>query len=491
MWQRWRLRALWILAWAVIFGAGAAAIARGELAQLRETFETDARIAHRMLSQRVAQHDAVLSTLALLQPVESAERPQQRLSSVYSQIMAVERRARDAPWRVAHDLLSRAEAASREARRAALAGVDMAAGRYWLVLAAEPSSHALLIGIGTMVPREAWPLQGQRRISAALEYHGQRFELQPDAALPGGWTFAVRKPLASDSQPFTLVASRQVGWNELPWRWMLGWALASGAALGATAALLRLRRERRRAEALLRLGRTDRLSALGELGAGIAHELNQPLTAVLASAQAARRLLDETPPDLATAREAIGTTAAQARRASDVLGRLRSTIERPDPAVRVQPVRLEEAVRDTLYLLEPELRRRGIVPAVDARSQVTVSVDPVALAQVIHNLVTNALQALDGIPESQRSLELGLSVDGARAAISVRDSGPGIAPKALPRIFEPFFTTREGGLGLGLSLCETLVTAMGGTLSARNRAPRGAEFIVSLPLTPSVRTADR
>jgi signal transduction histidine kinase len=107
----------------------------------------------------------------------------------------------------------------------------------------------------------------------------------------GGWRFDFSKVLASDSQAFTVVASRQVGWAELPWRQMAAWAAVVGAVLAGLNGLQRQRVERRRAEELLRLGQVARLNSLGELSAGLAHELNQPLTAVLANTQAARRLL--------------------------------------------------------------------------------------------------------------------------------------------------------------------------------------------------------
>jgi C4-dicarboxylate-specific signal transduction histidine kinase len=111
-----------------------------------------------------------------------------------------------------------------------------------------------------------------------------------------------------------------------------------------------------------------------------------------------------------------------------------------------------------------------------------VQADAVALEQIVHNLLSNALQALQKVPLSERRLQLSAQAEGRRGVLVVRDSGPGIAPEALPRLFEPFFSTREGGLGLGLSLCETLAAGMGGELTGGNAATRGAEFRLSLPL---------
>ena len=106
-----------------------------------------------------------------------------------------------------------------------------------------------------------------------------------------------------------------------------------------------------------------------------------------------------------------------------------------------------------------------------------------ALEQIVHNLLINAIQALDQVPAAQRQLALVVREDGETGVLTVRDSGPGIAPDALPRLFEPFFTTRADGLGLGLNLCETLAGRMGGHLTAANHPPRGALFTLTLPLT--------
>lgn len=114
---------------------------------------------------------------------------------------------------------------------------------------------------------------------------------------------------------------------------------------------------------------------------------------------------------------------------------------------------------------------------------VPAQVDAVVLEQILHNLLSNALHALEQVPDGERRLVLRAGLDGSRARLSVADSGPGIAPDLLARIFEPFFTTRESGLGL--SLCETLASGQGGTLTAAANAPRGAVFTLSLSSSPA------
>jgi C4-dicarboxylate-specific signal transduction histidine kinase len=112
--------------------------------------------------------------------------------------------------------------------------------------------------------------------------------------------------------------------------------------------------------------------------------------------------------------------------------------------------------------------------------------DPVALEQIIHNLLTNALQAMEALPAHTRSLTLLLSCTGSLGQLQVQDSGPGIPVEALAKVFEPFYSTREGGLGLGLSLCETLAMGMGARLSAANQRSQGAEFTLQIPLASTV-----
>jgi C4-dicarboxylate-specific signal transduction histidine kinase len=114
-----------------------------------------------------------------------------------------------------------------------------------------------------------------------------------------------------------------------------------------------------------------------------------------------------------------------------------------------------------------------------------VLAERVALEQIVHNLLTNALQALDLVPTGERQLTIHIAVEQGAGVLRVADSGLGIAPDVLPHVFEPFFTTREGGLGLGLSLCETLAMGMGGQLRAQANTPRGARFVLSLPLAPA------
>jgi signal transduction histidine kinase len=484
-----RVPGLWLAgAWALTL-AGIAVLAWLEFGRLREAFDTDARIVHRLLSQRAVEHDAILATLTLLQPASQrpGADPEQRLPALYAQILSVQRRNPGGTWPDADAAaLTAAEAVSRSQRRAALAPADLSSGRFRLVLGADPASFALTIDLRAMVPWADWPMRpASSPVRVTLEHGGQAFVLQPGqpAASSGmGWPLAFRKALATESQPFAVVAQRRLGVADLPWLDLLAWTIAVWSTLAGALHLQRQRSERRRVEGLLRLGQVARLNTLGEMAAGLAHELNQPLSAVLANTQAARRLLQDEPPDLDTARSAMQQAVEQARRAADVVGRLRRSIERPDGApAAVQATDLAQAVRRALDLLEPDVQRSALTPTVHATVPVQTLADPVALEQILHNLLTNALQALEPVPPAQRRLRVDIEQRDGAAELRVSDSGPGLPGDLPTRIFEPFYSSRAGGLGLGLSLSESLAHGMGGSLTARHLSPNGAEFCLRLP----------
>lgn len=487
--SNWRGFWTWLLLWALVAGLGAGWLAHARLVTLENAFATDARIVHRLLSQRVVQHDAVMAMLPLLHP--PADKPDTsdraimalpHLTTTYPQIEAVVRRPPEGQWpnswpEALRQALDKAVVRSRNSDRAELALADMPAGKVWLALADhsrdQQNDHGLRLDLQTTIPWSEWPMDTSTSpVRVRLEYQDQAYIVQTGQRLKRGRQYTFRKELASLSQPFDVVLERDVGWQELPWITMLAWASFSAAVLAALNALLRQRVAARRAEELLHLGQVARLNQLGELAAGLAHELNQPLTAVLANTQAAQRLLDEEEPDLATAHHAMGQAVNQARRASEVVGRLRRVVERPDLSGQAQPLALADAVHDALHLLEPEIRRCRIAVQVEAPGHLpAVRAEPVALQQIIYNLVMNALQAMEQTEQDPRRLLLSLRPHGTQVLLSVRDTGPGVAPEARAQLFTPFYTTRAGGLGLGLSLSQSLAQAMGGDLTLAPAAP--------------------
>ncbi len=471
-----RAAAAWALGAAALALGGDLALLRWDIAQRRAAFEAEARVAHRQLSQRAAQHEAILATLVLLAPAaEPAGAPEQRLPALMPQLLRVMRREGAATWGDA--ALDAAEARSRTSKQAEIAGVDAAAGRYTLVLAGAPVSFALVIDTARFVPWDEWPVARGGPVAVQLVLGSSVLVLQPGpapeaepAGLTAGFRFA--DTLAAPGQPFELQLRRATGPAQWPWASLAAWTLAIAALATAAAAWQRQRRARALAEARLRLAQTARLSALGEMAAGIAHELNQPLAAVSANAQAARRLLDDDPPELDEARAALADAATQARRAAEVVARLRRRVEQPGEAAALQPVDLRAAAVQALALLEPERRARGVLVRFEGQAPAALA-DPVALQQVLHNLASNALAALEAVPEGAgREIVVELGGAAGTATVALADNGPGMSPEALARATEPFFTTRAGGLGLGLALCESLALAMQGRLSLA-RAKQG------------------
>ena len=488
-----------LLVWLLLNLAAAALLVRWDIAQRREAFLTDARIAHRLLSQRAAQHEAILHSLVLLSPAApAAERPLARLVALYPQLLAVLRRSDEQGWPDA--AWSAAEAKSRASGHAVTAHFNGAETQYTLVLAGLPASHALRIDARQMLPWDTWPLARGGPVQALLVHGDQAMLLQagePPSSRPRGLTagFVFSKPLDVAGQGFELRLQRATGPAEWPWGWMASLALGSALALLALAGWRGQRLERHRREARLRFDQVARLNTLGALAAGIAHELNQPLAAVLASTQAATRVLADEPPDLADlslARQAMAHATAQAQRASQVLTRLRRGVERPDLPPTLEPVDLVAAVHALLDLLAPECQHLSVAAQVRASEPAQwVLAEAVALQQILHNLVMNALQALAQVPAPERQLRVQCSRSGATGQVAVGDSGPGIAPHDLAHVFEPFFSRRpvapgqSQGLGLGLSLCESLATSMGGQLTVAPATPQGAVFTLVLPLVAS------
>ena len=485
---------LWFALWLSGAVFGAVLLIGQSIEVQREAFTTEARIAHRLLSQRAVQHEAVLATLSLMQPALEA-----RLPAIYPQFLQVWRRADDGVWPVAPGLQARLRAAEEGVGGARLAMADLPGGRFWLVgspfsrVDASAAAYALEVSLPLMVPWAEWPFGPAADAVTTpgtrvwLDYGGQQWAIHggaPANVETGLQRFVFRKHLAAESQPFDLVAERTYRWRDLPWWALAGSVLAWSATLGVVALSIRQRQARRRAEALLRLGQVSQINALGELAAGLAHELNQPLTAVLASSQAAIRMLDEADDTseqllaLAELRQALTQSATQARRAAEVVARLRRLIERPDGGKR-QPVELVALLRGVLQLMAPECRKRGITVLGPVDGAAQVMADPVALEQIVHNLIGNALNALADTPSPTLTLSVQAGGPGT-VQLRVRDNGPGVLPEVRERLFEPFVSARPGGLGLGLSLCQTLAEEMGGRLMHQPALP-GAEFMLELP----------
>ena len=252
------------------------------------------------------------------------------------------------------------------------------------------------------------------------------------------------------------------------------------------AALLIQRRRRDVAEAEVHVVRNElthltRVSIIGELSASLAHELNQPLTAILANTQAAERLLKAPQPDLDTIREILADISSDDQRAGEVIRRLRALLKKGEP--RFQRVQGAEIVDSVLRLARHDLMFREVLVTTSLEPALPpVNGDPVQLQQVLLNLVMNAADAVRSLPRDERRIAIAVS-QGKEATIklTVSDRGHGIAEEHVARVFEPFFTTKSEGLGIGLAICRTIVEAHGGRLWATNNPDRGASLHFELP----------
>jgi PAS domain S-box-containing protein len=242
----------------------------------------------------------------------------------------------------------------------------------------------------------------------------------------------------------------------------------------------------RAAEAALRSARTElahvmRVTSLGELTASIAHEVNQPLGAVVANAEACIGWLDREQPDLAEARAAIARIVSDGLRAGEVIRRVRALVKRAESEVTLLDI--NEVVIEAVAFLRHELERSGVSVRLDVGAEpIAVLADRIQLQQVLINLAMNAIEAMQSITDRPRDLLIRSHRDGTRAQVVVTDTGVGIPQEHIRRIFEAFFTTKSSGMGMGLSICRSIIEAHGGRIGVSSPERGGTTFELSMPL---------
>jgi C4-dicarboxylate-specific signal transduction histidine kinase len=234
----------------------------------------------------------------------------------------------------------------------------------------------------------------------------------------------------------------------------------------------------------MELAHATRVATMGQLTASIAHEVNQPIGATVTNAQAALRWLAAQPPDLEEARQALARIVKDGKRATDVTGRIRGLVRKAPP--QKDCLHINGAIREVLELTRVEAMKNGVSVRTElAEDLPIVEADRVGLQQVMLNLIINAVEALSGVTEGPRDLLVSSEkIDSGGVLVVVRDSGPGLTPAALERLFDAFYTTKAAGLGLGLSICRSIIEAHGGQLWASTNMPRGAILQFTLPAQP-------
>jgi signal transduction histidine kinase len=251
-------------------------------------------------------------------------------------------------------------------------------------------------------------------------------------------------------------------------------------AAQATIALEITRRERQYREALMALAHANRVATMGQLTASIAHEIKQPITAARTYAAAALRFLDKSPPDVAEVREALTCIVNETARTRDVVDRIGSLIKKAPP--RKEVVDLNAAILEVTALTRSEAVKTGVTVDTQLAGELTrIQCDRVQLQQVMLNLIVNAIQSMSGVEDGNRELQISTLVEAEGVCVAVRDTGHGLRPENLPRLFEPFYTTKPDGMGMGLSICRSIIEAHGGRLWATGCEPRGALFQFTIP----------
>lgn len=229
------------------------------------------------------------------------------------------------------------------------------------------------------------------------------------------------------------------------------------------------------------LAHASRVATLGEMSASIAHEVNQPLASIVANGEAGLRWLNRKEPVLAEVESAMKRIVRDATRASEVVQRLRA-LARKAPAEK-QPLDLNDVIRESIGLLQREILVNRVTLKAELGADLgPVLADRIELQQVVINLMVNGIQALASVTDRPRLLVVRSSVEEDRALVAIQDSGIGLDASIITRLFSPFFTTRESGMGLGLSICRSIVEAHGGRIWASSNDGPGATFWFSLPL---------
>jgi C4-dicarboxylate-specific signal transduction histidine kinase len=335
-----------------------------------------------------------------------------------------------------------------------------------------------------------WATQRAREIFGLNEPEARNFEdwlgrLHPDDA--PGVRAAMQSAIDNDRE---LVQEFRICIPDAGTRWISAHGRAEATPHGQAPALVRgvirdisaqrgamhetqeLRRE---------LAHVSRVTVLGQLASSIAHELSQPLGAILRNSEAAELLLAEPRPDIEELKAIIADIHRDDRRAGEVIHRLRALLKRRQ--MDAQPVAIESLVGDVASLVRADaLARHVALEWFVEQGLPPVTGDRVHLSQVLINLIINAMDAVmeQGVAERQVAVGVRHGPDGS-IIVSVQDNGPGIPPDDLSRVFDPFFTTKESGMGMGLSVCRTIAGAHGGTLTAENVAGGGARFEMRLP----------
>jgi two-component system, LuxR family, sensor kinase FixL len=507
-----------VLAWLGLTVCFAAVALHWQWSGAVAAHERDGTTLHRIVSQRVDQHDAHLTGLSALTtsstqpPIDALQAVAATIIQFYPRILAVDIVAIDQPAEAGAIYTSRKvpatvptddvlAAARRGSRRAEVVAAPGTTGRYLLVKRA-PNSDAARYALSLEI-------DGQRLIetdSATVSANAMR-------ALPDGqpiyassslihgasnsiFHLKAETQLASSSQPMRLSLHRNVPVTSLiPWGWIAASAAATGTLLLLVRNMLMARLAERNAIARAtasaqeaRLAHATRINAMGELSLGIAHELTQPLAALLSQSQAGLRMMRSSVHDYEAIGGVLEANARHAKRAGDLLQKLRDWNSADPPTNQV--VDLNQVITEIALFNRTDLARRSIELRLGLQQQApTAAADQVGLEQVVQNLLVNARDACQDARPKGSLIRINTFSKGDQVGFTVSDDGPGFGADVAERLFEPFFTSKPDGMGLGLSICRRLVETFRGEILAANHGDggSGAVITVTLPAAPEDR----
>jgi signal transduction histidine kinase len=326
-----------------------------------------------------------------------------------------------------------------------------------------------------------------RLILSGADIKSLPFEIRTDSVPTFNWPALQRWGIPeSRLPPGSVVLHKPISiWAQYRW-YIISAATVIALQALMIAGLILQRARRRRAEAELQQNREElahvtRVSTVGELTTSVAHELNQPLGAILSNAEAAEMFLMAEPPALDEVRDILADIRKDDQRASEIIRRMRNLLRKHDLAPK--SIEINEAVEEVLRLLSIDASARKVAMKFERTAGLPrVWCDPVHFQQVVLNLVLNGMEAMSGLPEEKRQVVVRTGPANGTVKIAVADSGPGIPVDSLPKLFEPFFTTKKEGMGMGLSIARTIVESHHGQIWAENNSGVGATFYFTVPV---------
>ena len=513
---KWSSAVAAIAVWLVVSGAFLYFTAATQRTLIETELERETGTLHRIVSQRADQHDAHLTSLSAL--VNSGKVPQTELViQVANAIQQFYPRVREIDLVSLHPNLPSittrtnsddvtairsvvTAAAVRSTEKFQLLPSPVSAGRY-LIVKRSPSTDTARFGLTIEIDAQAlveteskfWSEQGAL-VTLSLPDETLLIGESTDVSTLTGsglltQSITIHRALGSRTQPLILSTKFVYGAGDLfPAERVIVVLVIIGGIVFVLALVTKLVSKTRHAELRARLGEQDariahasRVNALGEIASGMAHELNQPLTAILSQSQAGLRLINRQDIDLKVIETILQNNITQSKRAADIIVRLREWT-RTTPSVST-PQDVNRCIENVIFLLGPDSRRVGVELIVQPDpAQPQVLGDSVEIEQILFNLVRNALDALEQVSTGVKTIHVRSLISGQHVLLTVTDNGPGLDPEMRERLFEPFATEKKRGMGLGLVLCERIVERMDGSIEVADAAGGGVTAQIKLPL---------